>query len=164
MYVLVSPDILTTKCQWYRTNISANVRQSKSFFPSSSKLLSSSRHGSQTCPYFFSSPASSSRCSFYSQNEHASLIGLARLTIFHGTSAYTSVNNSFRSGFLSVSARLNALSTSCFRQDLSSSSSVSFHHPRDSMNKRKRVIGLSIFFLFSTSWRPLYANESSDVE
>jgi hypothetical protein len=88
-----------------------------------------------------------------------------QLTIFHGSSPpYTSENNSLSSHRLRDSARLNELMTLARSRDFNCSSSSAFHQPRDSMNSRKRVMGLSIFFRSSTSDRARYAKESSDVE
>ena len=88
-----------------------------------------------------------------------------QLTIFHGSSPpYISVNSSLSSHRLRDSARLNELMTSARSRDFNCSSSSAFHQPRDSMKSRKRVIGLSIRFLSSTSDRARYAKESSDVE
>ncbi len=87
-----------------------------------------------------------------------------QLTIFHGSSPpYTSENNSLSSHRLRDSARLNEVMTLARSRDFNCSSSA-FHQPRDSMNSRKRVMGLSIFFRSSTSDRARYAKESSDVE
>lgn len=76
------------------------------------------------------------------------------LPLFLYSSAYTSVNMSPRSGFLTDPARLKAFITSRLRRDANSSSSVSFQHPRD-LNRQNRVMGSSFFFLSSTSWRSL---------
>jgi hypothetical protein len=134
-------------------------------FPEPLNFSRSFFQGSQTSPYLFNNLLSSPLCSFYRILGYEDARERKQRTMFHGSSPpYTSLKRFSNSKRFNDSALLNASMTLFLCLAFRSSSSASDHHFRASRKSRNLLIGLSTFFLCSTSDRALYAKESSDVE